>query len=117
LAAKSHVVQPPGLGTQVHFDVAQGLAVGQLRKRHGQKLVQARKILDLVIAAMRGHTATKSAQWQESHELRKHEFALVHGSPLREDAKDHEFGVRRSNRDQTQIPNSTSKSLTYDVLM
>jgi hypothetical protein len=27
--------------------------------------------------------------------LRKNELALVHGGPLREDAKDHNFDVRR----------------------
>ena len=117
LAAKSHVVQPFGLGAQVHFDVAQGLAVGQLRKRHGQELIQTREIFDLVFAAMRGYTAAKGAQWQEGHELGKHELALVHGSPWRDDAKDHEFGDRRSNIDQTQTLNLASKSLTYDVLI
>lgn len=32
-------------------------------------------------------------------------------------AKNHQSDFRRSNRDQTETPNSTSKSLTYDVLM
>ena len=86
LATKAHVVQPFGLGAQVDFDVAQGLAMGQLPKGHG-------------------------------HELGKHEPALVHGASLREHAKDQESGVQRSNRDQTEIPNSASKSLTYDVLV
>jgi hypothetical protein len=44
---------------------------------------------------MRGHTSTKSDQWQEGHALGKNELALVHGSPLREDARDHNFDVRR----------------------
>ena len=35
-AVKAHVVQPIGLCTQVDFDVAQGLSVGQLREGHGK---------------------------------------------------------------------------------
>jgi hypothetical protein len=50
LAAKAHVVQPLGLRTQVDLDVAQGLAVGQLGEGHGEELVQAREVLDLVFA-------------------------------------------------------------------
>jgi hypothetical protein len=36
-----------------------------------------------------GHASTKSAQWQEGHELRENKLALVHEGPLRADAKDH----------------------------
>jgi hypothetical protein len=64
-----------------------------------------------------GHTASKRAQWQIEHELRKYELALVHGSLGRKPAKSRQSAFRRSNRDQTQAPNSTSKSLTYDVLI
>jgi hypothetical protein len=41
----------------------------------------------------------------------------VHGGLGRKPAKNHESAFRRSNRDQTETPNSTSKSLTYDILM
>jgi hypothetical protein len=51
------------------------------------------------------------------HELRKYELALVHGGFGREFAKNRKSDFRRSNRDQTEMPNSTSKSFTYDVLM
>ena len=52
LTAKTHVVQPIGLRTQIDFDVAQGFPVGQLRKGHGKELVQARESLTLVLAAV-----------------------------------------------------------------
>ena len=114
-------IESPGLDGElvqhIDLDVAQGLAIGQLRKRHGQELVETGEVLDLVIAVMRGYTAAKGAHGKVRHELGKHELALVHSSPLREYAKDHEFDVRRSNRDQTKMQNSASKSLTYDVLM
>ena len=117
LAAKPHVVQPTRLSAKIDFDVAQGLAVGQLRKGHGEKLVQAREVLDLVLSPVLGHTASERAQRQIEHELRKYELALVHGDFGRKSAKNPKSDFRRSNRDQTQTPNSASKSLTYDVLM
>ena len=89
LAAQTHVIQPLGLGTQIDLDVAQRLAVGQLGEGHGQELVHAGELLDFVIATVSGHASTKSAQWQEGHELRENKLALVHEGPLRADAKDH----------------------------
>ncbi len=66
---------------------------------------------------MLGNTAPKGAHGQIGHELRKHELALVHTGPSRRSAKGHKSDVRRSNRDQTEMPNSASKSLTYEALM
>ena len=117
LTTKTHVVQPLGLRTQVDLDVAQGLPVGQLRKCHGKELVQAREVFDLVVAAVLGNTPAKGAHRQIGHELRKHELALVHTAPSRKRAKGHKSDARRSNRDQTEMPESSSKSLTYEVLM
>jgi hypothetical protein len=117
LATQAHVIQPFGLSAKVDFDVAQGLAVGQLRKGHGQELIQTGEFLDLVIASVRSHASAKSAQRQECHELRENQFAFVHGDPLRADAKDHKSWNRRSNRDQTEMPKNNGESLTYEVLM
>lgn len=89
LAAQTHVIQTLGLSTQIDLDVAQRLAVGQLSKGHGQELVHASEILDLVIAAVSGHASTESAQGQKRHELRENKLALVHCGPLRANAKDH----------------------------
>jgi hypothetical protein len=111
------VIQPLGLGTQIDLDVAQRLAVGQLSKGHGQELVQAGEVLNLVIASVLGNAAAKRAQRQERHELRKNELALVHCGPLRANAKDHKSWNRSSNRDQTEMPKNQGKSLTYEVLM
>jgi hypothetical protein len=117
LATKAHVVQPIGLGPQVDFDIAQGLPIGQLRERHGKELIQTREVFDLVVAAMLGHTPAKGAHGHMGHELRKHELALVHIGPSRSRAKGHKSDARRSNRDQTEIANSASESLTYQALM
>jgi hypothetical protein len=104
LATQSHVIEPLGLGTQVDFDIAQGFSVGQLGKSHGQKLIHAAEVLDLVIAAVLGDATAKSTHWQKSHELRKNQLALVHGGPLLVCAKDNKSWCRRSNRDQTEKP-------------
>jgi len=117
LAAQPHVIQPLGLSTQIDLDVAQGLAVGQLSKGHGQELIHAGELLDLVIATVSGYASTKSAQWQKRHELRENKLALVHCGPLREDAKDHKSWNRSSNRDQTEKLKNQGKSLTYEALM
>jgi len=106
-----------GLGSQLDLDIAQGLAVSQLGKGHGEELIQAREVLDLVFPFVIGHTAAKRTQRQVQHELRKYELALVHGVFGRESAKNPKSDFRRSNRDQTETPNSSSKSLSYDVPM
>ena len=117
LAAQPHVIQPLGLGTQINLYVAQRLAVGQLSKGHRQEMIHAGELLDLVIATVSGHASTKSAQWQEGHELRENKLALVHEGPLRADAKDHKSWNRSSNRDQTKTVKNQGKSLTYEALM
>jgi hypothetical protein len=66
---------------------------------------------------MIGHTATKCAQWQVEHELRKYELALVHDGFGRKPAKNRQSAFRRSNRDQTETLNLASNSLAYDVPM
>ena len=117
LAAQTHVIQPLGLRTQIDLYVAQRLAVGQLSKGHGQELVHAGEVLNLVIAAVSGHASTESAQGQKRHELRENKLALVHCGPLRADAKDHKSWNRSSNRDQTEMVKNQGKSLTYEALM
>ena len=116
-AAKPHVVQAPGLCTQIDLYVAQGLPVGQLGKSHGEELIQTGEVFDLEVAPMLGYAAAKSAHGQKGHELGENELALVHSDPSRQRAKGRKCGVQRSNRDQTKTPNSASKSLTYKALM
>jgi hypothetical protein len=44
------VVLVLGSCAQVDLDVAQGIAVGQLGKGHGEELIQTGEVLDLVFA-------------------------------------------------------------------
>jgi hypothetical protein len=117
LAAQAHVVGTSGLGAQVHFDVAQRFAISQLSKHHCQKLIQTGEILDLVFGPMSHDTAPKCTQRQMGHDLRKHELALVHGGPSRDNAKDHQSDARHSNRDQKKTQNFAIRSSTYNALV
>ena len=87
LAAKAQVIQPSSLGSKVDLDIAKRLSIRQLRKRHGEKLIQTREVLDLVIASVRCDAAPKGSQRQMCHDLREHQRALVHGGSLRKTAK------------------------------
>jgi hypothetical protein len=48
----SHVVKLAGLSRQTHFDIAQALAVGQLREGHDAKLLRATEATRPVVAAV-----------------------------------------------------------------
>ena len=111
------MVQPSGLGAQVDFYDTQGLAVGQLGECHGEELIQTPEVFDLVFSIVIGHTAAKRTQRQMDHELRKYELALVHGDFCGFRPKNPKSDFRRSNRDETEMPNSASESLNYDVSM
>src|SRR3546814_8296795 len=87
--------------TTLFRSIAQRLAIRQRGKSHRQELIHAGKILDLVIAPIARDAATKSAQRQTRHQLRKDKLALVHGGPLRTDTNDHTPWARSSHRDQT----------------
>jgi hypothetical protein len=71
LAVDEGVEAEGGLSTQIDLDVAQRLAVGQLCKGHGQELIHAGEILNLVIAAVSGHASTESTQWQNGMSCEK----------------------------------------------
>lgn len=116
-ATKPHVVQPMGLGAQIDFDIAQRFSIGQLRKCHGEELIQTGKILDLVLAPVGCYTSSKGSQWQIRHDLRENEFALMHRSLWRIFAKSSNSAPRRSNRDQIKTSIYANKSLTYKPLM
>src|SRR5664279_5375613 len=81
LAAKSHVVELALHRTQAGFDIAQTVAVSQLRERHGQILIPARESLLLIVAAITSHTFLKLIGGQVIKELSENGSANVH-SPL-----------------------------------
>jgi len=99
--AKAHVVELGGLAAQTGFDVAQALAVGQLRERHTQKLVETSEVFDLVLSVVTSDTSAESGQRQVRHHLRKYKFARVHWQSSQSGWKYPECYEPNSNRDQT----------------
>jgi len=77
-AAKSQVIELGALHTQTRFDVAQALAIGQLREGHAEVLIETREPLDLVLAGIPHDAAVKRVQRQMLHHLREYELAQVH---------------------------------------
>ena len=116
LRAKAHVVQPGRLCAKIDLDIAQRLARGQLRKSHGEELIQAREGLHLVIASMGCHAAAKGGEGHMGCHLRKYEHASMHKSLWRRSAKGLKLALRCSNRDQTKSLVSVTNSLTYNRL-
>ncbi len=58
-AANAQVIKFGALGSQTRFDVSETLSISQLGKRHGEKLLPARKALDLVVALIALDAAAK----------------------------------------------------------
>src|SRR5271168_3181551 len=77
--ADAHVVKLAGLSRQTHFDIAQALAVGQLREGHDAKLLGATEAARPVIAAVSIDDAVEGLPRQEVHGLREQGLAEVHG--------------------------------------
>src|SRR5262245_23803489 len=77
-APKTHVIELAGLCTKARLDVAQALAVGQLREGHSQKLVQTAEGAHVEIAAILSHQTTKGIPRRELHELGENQIATVH---------------------------------------
>ena len=99
--AKSHVIELGGLAAQTGFDVAQTLAISQLRERHTQKLVETSEVFDLVLSVVASDTSAESGQRQMRHHLRKNKFARVHWQSSQSGWKYPEYYLPSSNRDQT----------------
>src|SRR5438874_11953546 len=92
---------------QAGFDVAQALAIGQLRESHREKLVPARKAADLAVALITIHAAPKLLRGNEIHQLREDRFALMHAvHPPEIPAKDGQNGLWNSNRKRFVVTSS-----------
>jgi hypothetical protein len=68
-------------GPQAGFDVAQALAIGQLRKGHDPVVVGTAERLDLVVASVVLNNAMKMMPGKMPHHLRKNRRARVHARP------------------------------------
>jgi hypothetical protein len=67
-----------GRRSKASLDVTKALAPRQLRKGQTQILIEARKTLDLVFAAITLDTTSKRRQWQMLHDLGKDVMSFRH---------------------------------------
>ena len=66
---------------QADFDVAQALAMGQLRERHTVELAGTGKSLDVAVALMASDTGVEHVHRQVVHQLRENQSPGVHVGP------------------------------------
>jgi hypothetical protein len=69
-------------GPQAGLDVAQALAIGELRKSQAEKLIPAGETPQPVAGPEARHRAPELVLRHEIHQLRKHRAAFVHRPPL-----------------------------------
>lgn len=101
------------LRSEAGFDVPQALAIGQLRKRQTEKLLETRKALGFVPARVSRAAATKSCQRKRARQLGKKRFGGVHGEcPRRRSAQSRIGAARSRNRDQEKQFNLFYQYLT-----
>ena len=79
-STEAHVIELAAHRPQTRLDVAQALAVSQLREGHRQVLVPARETSPVSITAITGHTLLKLVGGQVVHELSKNGLAGIHPS-------------------------------------
>ena len=98
-AVNAHVVEFGFHHSQTRFDLAQTVAVGQLRECHDPKLLGTLVRADLVVAAVAVDARLKPSPRNELHELRENEFAFVHC--LRRSPSEVEIALPISNRSRS----------------
>jgi hypothetical protein len=77
------VIELGTLRPQTDFDVAKTVAIGQLSKSHGQKLIPARQSAHTAIAVVSVNAAAKLVVRDELHDLSKNGLSLIHTDPPR----------------------------------
>lgn len=60
--SNSHMIELALLSTKTGFDIAQTLAIGQLRKRHDQVLIETTELLHIAFALITLNISAKGVQ-------------------------------------------------------
>ncbi len=81
-AAEAHVVELVAAGTPVDLDIPWATTVGELRERHAEELIEARKGAHPAVAAVALDAALERVERQVVHHLREDELAGVHAFPV-----------------------------------
>jgi hypothetical protein len=99
VTANAQMIEPAPESSQAGFDVAQALAIGQLRKGHREKLVPAGKPTHLPVAPIAIHSPAEFVSRNEIHQLCENGFAQMHRPlPPKTQGKDGQKRLRNSNR-------------------
>ena len=77
-STNTKMVELGRLRTQAGDDVAQAVAVGELREGHAAKLIGTAEIADAMIATITIDNAPKGLPRQMLHKLREHQLTCVH---------------------------------------
>ena len=118
--SKAHAVQLGLIDQKTGFDVAQTLAISQLRKRHGTELFGTTQTSYARVAAMTRHEAGKARPWHELHNLREHSLARIHKHPPEESTSESYSNMNGliSNRHQNNLlENPRQNSISAQSLL
>jgi len=77
-AADAHVVELFLGCPEADLDVSEAFAIGELGKGQAEKLVPARKALDLVVAVVALYALAKLVDGEEIHQLRENSPTSIH---------------------------------------
>ena len=112
--AEAQVVELRGLRRQTGFDVAQALAVGQLREGHRSVLLGTGQRPHPAVAAIAPDNPRKGAPRQKIHDLREQRLADVHRRIL---GKTPKTAPCRSNRHHASLPRNPHQSCVLNPLI
>lgn len=82
MAPDSQVIELGSLRPQAGFDVAQALAIGELRERRAAQLIGAAELADSMLAAVALDNAPEALPRKMIHQLGEYQFASVHARHL-----------------------------------
>src|SRR5687768_11955863 len=75
---KTAVIELGTLCSQAGFDIAQAVAIRQLDRGHGRKLIPTRKLSNAAVAVVSVDAATEFVVREELHNLGKNGLSLIH---------------------------------------
>ena len=101
-AADAHVLELARLCSQASFDVAQVFAVGKLRERHAEILIEERKRFDFVFAPVTRYPATKRHSGRCSMICANTSLPMAIDAPCECSSQDGKYQRRSSNRDRNK---------------
>ena len=98
-AREAHMKQLGMIGLQTNLDIAQRLALGQLREGYDAKQIGTVQGTQTRIASVAFDDSSKGLPWHVLHHLRKQRLANVHASlPVAPTRKHRKCAVKNSNR-------------------